>query len=412
MLRYRYRVYPDTGQQAAIARLFGCVRVAFNDALALRKAHYEATGTHLSNTILSAALTASKRTPEREWLNEVSSVPLQQALRDLDTAYTNFFASVSGKRKGEGVTPPRFRKKSEAGSARFTNNARFHLRQVNTGKALLALPKIGELRVAYSRVLPAAPSSVTLIREADGRYYASFVVDPDSATPASNDIDEPQRAAGLDLGLTDFAAITYSDGTREKIPAPKFFRKAQRKLARAQRELSRRVKGSKNRAKSRLKVARIHTKIRDSRQDFTRKIAVRLARENQAVAIETLNINGLARTRLAKSIHDAGWGAFVNDLTHSGEKYGCIIIAISRWEPTSRTCSVCGARDGKKALNIRAWTCPECCVVLDRDYNAALNIMLTAGLAESLNDCGGNIRLRLAGAIPEEAVTTPPVATA
>ena len=405
MLRYRFRVYPSLDQQAAIGRLFGCVRVAFNDALALRQTHYGATGEHLPSKVLSAALTASKRTPERAWLNEVSSVPLQQALQDLETAYRNFFSSVSGKRQGSRVSPPQFRKKSSSGSARFTSNARFRLRQVNTHKALLYLPKIGELPLNYSRTLPAPSTSVTLIREADGRYYASFALNPDPATLGVS-ANTSTRTAGLDLGLTDFAAIVYSDGTREKIPAPKFYRKAQRKLARAQRELARRKKGSKNRVKSRIKVAKIHAKIRDGRQDFTRKIAVRLARENQTVAIETLNIKGLARTRLSKSIHDAGWGAFLTDLTHAGEKYGATIIGISRWEPTSQNCSICGMRNGRKALGIRVWTCPECGTCLDRDYNAALNIMLAAGLAESLNDCGGNIRLWLAGAAPDEAVTT------
>ena len=218
MIRYRYRVYPSAVQQVLIGRLFGCVRVAFNDALALRKSHYAATGAHLSSKVVSAALTASKRTPEREWLNEVSSVPLQRALHDLETAYKNFFSSVAGKRKGSRVSAPRFRKKSTSGSARFTSNARFSLRQVNTRKALLYLPKIGELRVAYSRLLPAAPSSVTLIQEVDGCYYASFVVNPGPALGAP--ANTSTRTAGLDLGLIDFAAITYSDGTREKIPAP------------------------------------------------------------------------------------------------------------------------------------------------------------------------------------------------
>ena len=195
MLRYRFRVYPTLDQQQAIGRLFGCVRVAFNDALALRKAHYAQTGTHLPNKAVSAALTASKRTPEREWLNEVSSVPLQQALRDLDAAYRNFFSSLSGKRKGKRVAPPRFRKKSTSGSARFTANAQFRLRQVNTHKALLSLPKIGELRVAYSRALPATPTSVTLIREADGRYYASFVVNPAPPPRPSRQTPAPARQA-------------------------------------------------------------------------------------------------------------------------------------------------------------------------------------------------------------------------
>lgn len=404
MIRYRYRVYPALDQVAAIGRLFGCVRVAFNDALAMRKAHYAETGEHLPTKAISAALTASKLTPEREWLNEVSSVPLQQAIAEMDTAYRNFFSSVSGKRKGKKIEPPRFRKKTTSGSARFTSNARFRVRQVNTGKALLTLPKIGDLRLAYSRPLPAAPTSVTLIREADGRYYASFVVTPEPGTSAAPDC--APRTAGLDLGLTDFAAITYSDGTREKIAAPRFYRKAQRKLARAQRELARSVKGSKNRAKARTKVAKIHAKTRDLRQDFTRKIAVRLARENQTVAVETLNIKSLARTMLAKSVHDAGWGAFITELTNAGLKYGCTVLRVSQWAPTSQVCSVCGVKDGKKPLGIRVWTCGDCGTRLDRDYNAAVNIMLAAGLAESLNDCGGDVRLRLAGAIPVEAATT------
>lgn len=167
------------------------------------------------------------------------------------------------------------------------------------------------------------------------------------------------------------------------------------------------MKGSKNRAKARVRVAKIHAKTRDLRQDFTRKIAVRLARENQVVAVETLNIKGLARTGLAKSVYDAGWAVFIKELTHAGLKYGCTVLGVSQWEPTRQVCSVCGVKDGKKPLSVRLWACGGCGTVLDRDYNAALNIMLAAGLAESLNDCGGDVRLRLAGAVPAEAVTAP-----
>lgn len=408
MLRYRYRVYPTIDQQAAISRLFGCVRVAYNDALAARKSHYATTGQYLPTKMVSAALTAAKQTPEREWLTEVSSVPLQQAIADLDSAYRNFFDCVTRKRKGKKVGPPQFRRKSAAGSARFTSNARFKLRQVNTSRALLNLPKIGDLPVVYSRPLPAAPTSVTLIREADGRYYASFVVNPaQELTVVARDPTQmaSARSAGVDLGLTDFAAITYSDGSREKIDAPRFYRKTQRKLARAQRELARRMKGSRNRAKARVKVAKVHRKIRDQRLEFTRTLAVRLARENQTVAVETLNIGGLAKTRLGKSIHDAGWARFITELNHAGDKYGCAVLGIDQWMPTSQVCSCCGVKDGKKALAVRVWECSGCGARLDRDYNAAVNIMLAAGLAESLNDCGGNVRLALASAVPGEAVT-------
>jgi putative transposase len=300
---------------------------------------------YLSDAAVSAALTAAKATPERAWLGEVSAVVLQQALADLNAAYRNFFASVTGKRKGPKVGPPRFRSRRDRRQAiRFTANARF--RVLDNGR--LRLPKIGDVEVRWSRDLPAVPSSVTVIKDAAGRFFASFVV---TAQPGPL----PEAAAaecGIDLGLGHFAVL--DDGT--KIAAPRLLRRAEKKLKRAQRDLS---------------------------------------RENQAVTVEDLAVRGLARTRLAKSVHDAGWSAFTSMLEYKAKLYGRDFRRIGRFEPTSQVCSSCGVKDGPKPLSVRAWQCRECGAVHDRDVNAARNI-LALGRRERLNAREGQARPSLA----------------
>ena len=282
-------------------------------------------------------LTAAKRTPERAWLAEVSSVVLQQALADLNTAYRNYFASLNGKRKGPKVAKPRFRsRKNHRQAIRFTANARFHV--LPNGK--LRLPKIGDVPVRWSRPLPSEPSSVTVIMDSAGRYFASFVIE---ATPAA--LPATGSTVGIDLGLSHFAVL--SDG--RKIAAPKFLRRAERLLKRRQRELSRKQKGSRNRDKARLKAARAHAKVADARRDFHHQLSTALIRDNQAAAVEDLAINGLARTRLAKSVHDAGWSSFVGMLEYKARLYGRQFHRIGRFTPTTQTCSTCGVKDGPKA---------------------------------------------------------------
>jgi len=299
-LRYNYRLYPTPGQQQALARAFGCARVVFNDGLRARQEAHAAGLPYLTGAELSARLTAAKTTPERAWLGEVSAVVLQQSLADLDTAYRNFFASVTGKRKGPKITPPRFKsRKDHRQAVRFTANARF--RVLANGK--LRLPKIGDVPVRWSRALPSGPSSVTVIRDSAGRYFASFVV---QAAPCA--LPETEPVVGIDLGLTHFAVL--SDG--RKIASPRFLRRAEKKLRRAQRALSRKQKGSRNRDKARVKLARAHARVADARREFCHQLSTALIRDNQAVAVEDLAVNGLARTRLAKSVHDAGWSAFVH----------------------------------------------------------------------------------------------------
>jgi putative transposase len=378
-LRYSYRAYPTAGERQSIARALGCVRVVFNDALAARKAAHEAGEPYISDAAMSGRLTEAKKTPERAWLGEVSAVVLQQALADLNAAYRNFFNSLGGKRKGPKVAPPRFRsRKDSRQSLRFTANSRFKV----LGNGKLRLPKIGDIEVRRSRPLPAAPPSVTLTRDAAGRFFVSFVVEAGERTLPQTDAE-----CGIDLGLGHFAVM--DDGT--KVAAPRFLRGAEKKLRRAQKELSRKQKGSSNRHKARVKVARAHAHVADARRDFHHKLSTNVIRENQAVTVEDLPVRGLARTRLAKSVHDAGWSAFVSMLEYKARLYGREFRKVSRFEPTSQMCSACGVKHGPKPLSVREWQCTECGTVHDRDVNAARNIA-ALGRREALNARGGQVR--------------------
>ncbi len=391
-LRYNYRLYPALGQRQALARAFGCARVVFDDALAAQQHAHAAGQPYLTDAELSAQLTAAKATPERAWLGEVSAVVLQQALADLTAAYRNFFASAAGTRKGPRVAPPRFRSRKDRRQAiRFTRNARFAV----TPGGKLRLPKIGDVPVRWSRDLPSEPSSVTVIKDAAGRYFASFVVQA-----AAEPLPACGAETGIDLGLTHFAVL--SDG--RKVASPKFLRRAERHLRKAQQNLSRTAPGSSNRGKARLRAARVHARVADARRDWLHKQSARIIRDSQAVYVEDLCVAGLGRTRLAKSVHDAGWAAFVHMLEYKAARYGRTFARTGRFEPTSQVCSACGTNDGPKPLSVRTWTCTACGTVHDRDLNAARNI-LALGRRERLNACGGGVRPGLAPAAASETGT-------
>ncbi|WP_406490239.1 RNA-guided endonuclease InsQ/TnpB family protein [Streptomyces phaeochromogenes] len=382
-LRYVFRVYPDAGQRTALARAFGCARVVFNDAVRAREDARRAGRPFPKAGELSTRLiTEAKQTIERSWLGEVSAVVLQQSLRDAESAYRNFFASLKGDRKGPRMGAPHFKsRKDKRQSIRFTANARWSI----TDKGRLNLPKIGAVKVKWSRTLPTTPSSVTVVKDAAGRYFASFVIDTDPAADATR-MPETDRTIGIDLGLTHFAVL--SDGT--KIGSPRFLRRAEKKLKKTQRELSRKQKGSKNREKARLTVARAHAKVTDARREFHHQLSTKLISENQGIAVEDLSVAGLARTRLAKSVHDAGWSSFISMLEYKAVRYGRILVKVGRFTPTSQVCSTCGVKDGPKPLSVREWTCTACHTVHDRDHNAALNVQQAAGLAVSA--CGAPVR--------------------
>jgi putative transposase len=390
-LRFNYRVYPTPSQQVELAKAFGCARVVFNDGLRARQRAREDGLPYVSDGELSRqVITEAKKTEARAWLGEVSAVVLQQALADLNTAYRNFFASATGKRKGRKVAPPRFRSRKDNRQAiRFTANARFKI--LDNGR--LRLPKIGDLQVRWSRELPSAASSVTLIRDAAGRYFASFVV-----RTTDQPLPEVDPQVGIDPGLTHFAVL--SDGM--KVAAPKFLRRAARKLRRLQKDLSRKARGSNNRRKAVVKVARAHARVADTRRDWQHKLSTAIIRDNQAVYVEDLCVVGLGRTRLARSVHDAGWSSFVGMLEYKAARYGRTFEKIDRFAPTSQTCSTCGRLDGPKSLNVRSWTCP-CGAVHDRDVNAAINV-LAQGRWDNSNDRGAHVRPARVPAARREAV--------
>jgi putative transposase len=369
-LRYSFRLYPSAGQRTALARAFGCARVVYNDALRAREtARSEGLPFPKTGKLSKQLITEAKKTPERAWLGEVSAVILQQSLRDLDSAYKNFFDGLKGKRPRMGA--PRYKSRKDTRQAvRFTANARWSI----TPGGKLRLPKIGDVKVKWSRSLPSVPSTVTVVKDSAGRYFASFVV-----TGPAETLPEATPEIGIDLGLTHFAVL--SDGT--KIDSPRFLRRAEKRLKKAQRALSRKEKGSKNRDRARHKVARAHAQVADARREFHHQLSTRLIRENQAVAVEDLAVKGLARTRLAKSVHDAGWSAFVAMLEYKAVRYGRTFVRVGRFEPTSQVCSACGMQDGPKPLHVRVWTCRACGAVLDRDTNAAVNVAKAAGLAVS-----------------------------
>jgi putative transposase len=299
LVRYRYRLEPTLGQRRKLARVFGCCRVVFNDALRLREQAYRA-GVKLSDTDVQHRVTAAaKMTAERSWLAEVSSVALVQSVNDARRAFRNFFDSLAGKRKGRKVRQPRLKsKKDRRQSFRLTRNG-FCLRR--NGRLFVA--KVGELRVRWSRPLPSQPSSVTIIREPDGHYYASFVVDF-IPTP----LPTATREAGVDVGISRLATIADTDGGRIDVPNPRHLQRKLRKLRRLEREKSRRERGSKNREESRRKIAIVHGAVARSRRDYHHKQALALVRDNQVIYVEDLNVVGMVRNRrLARAISDAGW---------------------------------------------------------------------------------------------------------
>jgi putative transposase len=370
----------------------------FNNGLRLRQQAREAGEKYISDGELSKrVITEAKQAEDRAWLGAVSAVVLQQALADLNTAYRNFFASISGKRQGRTLAPPRYRSRKDNRQAiRFTRNSRFKV--LDNGR--LRLPKIGDVPVRWSRVLPSDPSSVTIIKDAAGRHFASFVVtidEDESLPPVDSEV-------GIDLGLTHFAVM--SDGTT--VTAPKFLRRAARKLKRLQRALARKQQGSHRRRKAFVGVARAHARVADTRRDWQHKLSTAIIRDNQAVYVEDLCVTGLGRTRLAKSVHDAGWASFTNMLEYKAARYGRTFAKVDRFFPSTRRCSDCGRITEKMALNVRAWHC-LCGAAHDRDVNAAVNI-LAAGQADRLNDRGAQVRPGLVPAPRSEAVTHPDAA--
>ncbi|MEU0821449.1 RNA-guided endonuclease InsQ/TnpB family protein [Streptomyces mirabilis] len=367
---FKYRFYPTDAQAAELSRTFGCVRKVYNMALAARTEAWtrqERVNYHQT----SALLTAWKRTEELAYLNEVSSVPLQQALRHLQTAFANFF--------GKRARYPRFksRKKSRK-SAEYTTSA-FRFRNGELRLAKMSEP----LRIVWSRPLPegVSPSTVTVSQDAAGRWFVSMLCDD----PGIRHLPATDAAVGIDAGLDHLLALS----TGEKIANPRHERRDRAALAKAQRRLAKKEKGSANGVKARRKVARIHARIADRRRDSLHQITTRLVRENQTLVIEDLSVRNMVKNRkLARVISDAAWREFRSMLEYKANWYGREVIAVDRWFPSSKLCSACGTLQDKMPLNVRTWTC-GCGATHDRDVNAAKNL-LAAGRAVAA--CGAGVR--------------------
>ncbi len=382
---YRYRFYPTAEQKSLLLRTLGCTRFVYNWALALRTGQYKrfkAGEAEQKPTFkwASAELTKLKKLPEYKWLNEVLSVSLQQSLRHLEAAFQKFW---NPKLRAQ---YPSFKKKGSGGSAVFTRSAF----RYNPGRRELTLAKMGSpLKVRWSRGFKGDPSSVTVSLDAAGRWHISILVKEEvqSLTPSI-------EAVGIDVGITHFATLS----TGEKIENPRHLKRSLRKLRKSQRALCRKKKGSSNRNKARLLVARLHAKVADARRDFQHKLTTRLVRENQAICIESLNVSGMLKNRkLARSIADASWSEFFRQLAYKAKWYGRQLVAVDRFFPSSKTCSECGVVLKKLPLSERSWTC-MCGVKHDRDLNAAKNIR-TAGLAvlaENADAYGGSVSRCLA----------------
>ena len=375
--RYQYRIYPTDQQQLELARLFGCCRVVWNDALAIVKATPQGEKWPSNAELQKICITQAKKTEEREWLAGVSNIPLQQSIQDLGVAFKNFFESRSGKRKGPKVKFPRFKKKLNQQSARFRKGGF----SIKAGKVYLA--KIGDIKTKWSRPLPSEPSSVTVIKDCAGRYFLSFVVEILPIT-----VEPKNQGVGVDLGLETLAALS----TGEKVKAPNTS-VLDRKIRKGKRKLARAVKGSRRRESLRVAVARMEAKQRDIRKDFNQKLATRLVRENSVVVLEDLNVSGMVKNRcLSRAISRAGWRQI---RTMCEAKANMIndreVRTISRWEPTSQKCSDCGYRWGKLDLSVRSVLCINCGTLQDRDTNAGVNI-LAAGQADPNGQALSNVR--------------------
>jgi putative transposase len=370
---YKCRAYPDLEQVSVLNCTFGCVRVVWNRTLAWRHARYHGEQASTSFTQANAYLTAMKASEDLGWLNEVSSVPLQQAIRHQQAAFGNFFAARA--------RYPRYKSRQGRQSAEYTRSG-FRYRDGRLFLAKMTTPLA--FTWSWPDIDPASidPATVTVSRDPCGRWYVCFAVDADAPDP----LPQTGRAVGVDLGIKDFAVTSGG----EKIPNPRRLARRERSLARYQRRLARCQQGSANRAKARAKVARAHRKVRASRRDFLHRTSARLVRDHDVIVIEDLAVKNMVRNRpLAKAVCDCGWGTFRRMIEYKAARAGRQLIVTGRWYPSSKTCSACGHLLTELSLSTRHWTCPSCGTRHDRDINAAKNI-LAAGLAVSA--CGGDVR--------------------
>ena len=368
---YRYRFYPTPEQAGLLNRTFGSVRYVYNRALAERSRAWTQEQRRVTFAETCRMLTAWKNDPGTAWLYEVSNVALQQGLQHLQHAYVSFWAKRA--------KYPQFKSKRKSrASATFTTSG-FRYRNGQIWLAKTDVP----LDIRWSRPLPdgAEPSTVTVSRDAADRWHISILVErPIETLPPAGAV------VGIDAGITSL--VTLSTG--EKVTNPRHERRDRARLALAQRRMAKKQKGSANRARARVQVARVHARITDRRRDVLHKLSTRIIRENQTVIIEDLSVRNMVRNHtLARAISDASWSELRRQLEYKADWYGRTVIAVDRWYPSSKTCSACGHLADKMPLNIRDWVCASCGTRHDRDVNAA-KVLCAAGLA--VQACGDGVR--------------------
>lgn len=354
-IAYKYRVYPKPKQEILFAKHFGCVRFIYNWGLETKIKKYQAEKKSF-NFFETCKLMKQKKS-ELIWLKEVNSQSLQVALKNLDNAFTRFFREKKGF--------PKFKCKNNRQSFGCTQNTK-----IDWHNSTITLPKIGEIKVIFSRKFEGKVKTCTISKTPTNKYFISILVEIPGGNKPKHKINE-KTTIGIDLGIKDFAIL--SNGT--KIANPKYLRSSEKRLKCLQRRASRKVKGSENRRKANLKVAKVHENITNKRMDFLHKVSTKLIRENQTICLETLNVSGMLKNHcLAKSISDASWSKLNELLKYKADWYGCNLVFIGRFEPSSKTCSVCGTIKKDLTLKDRTWICSSCGTEHDRDVNAAINI--------------------------------------